>query len=240
MYLRVALLVPCSVIFIRVSDLPDGRQSYVSNMRLNASKCKVLAVTRKKSLVTHQYDVGNTHTKRVLEKEDLGDIISNNLSWDSHVMHIVLKTNRMLGLLKGTCPLIKDVEVRRTLYLSLVKSQLSYATEVWSSGSVKLRTSLERVQRRATYSILYSRSKIGEVSYKQQLLTLRLLPPTYDREIRDLVFLFNCISGSPDLNIDRLVTFVSHDRSRSLNPAPMVKLAYCKTIIFQASFLIEL
>ena len=134
-------------------------------MKLNASRCKVLTVTRKKSPVTHQYYLGNTHTKRVLEKEDLGDIISNNLSWDSHFMHIVLKTNRMLDLLKGTCPLIKDVEVRRTLYLSLVKSQLSYATEVWSSGSVKLRTSLERVQRRASSSIL--RTKIGEVSYKQ-------------------------------------------------------------------------
>ena len=112
-------------------------------------------------------------------------IISSSLSWDSHVMHIVLKTNRMVGLLKRTCPLITDVEVRRTLYLSLVKSQLSYATDC---KSVKLTTILERVQRCATRWIL--RTKIGEVSYKQRLLTLRLLPLTYDREIGDLVFLF--------------------------------------------------
>ena len=50
------------------------------------------------------------------------------------------------------------------------------------------------------------------------------------------VFLFNCISGSTDLNIDRFITFVSHDQSRSQNPALMLKLAYCKTITFQASF----
>ena len=117
-------------------------------------------------------------------------------------MHIVLKTNRMVGLLKRTCPLITDVEVRRTLYLSLVKSQLSYATDLWSPGSVKLTTILERVQRCATRWIL--RTKIGEVSYKQRLLTLRLLPLTYDREIGDLVFLFNCVSESTDLNIDSL------------------------------------
>ena len=125
----------------------------------------MLTVTRKKSPVTHQYYLGNTYTKRVLEKEDLGDNISNNLLWDSHVMHIVLKTNRMLGRLKGTCPLITDVKVRRTLYLSLAKSQLSYATDVWSPGSFKLRMILESVQRRASRSIL--RTKIGEVSYKQ-------------------------------------------------------------------------
>ena len=196
----------------------------------------MLTVTRKKSPVTHQYRyyIGNTYIERVLEEEDLGFIISNNLSWDSHVMHIVLKNNRMLGLLRRTCPLITYVKVRRTLYPSLAKSQLSYATDVWSPGSFKLRMILERVLRRASRSIL--RTKIGEVSYKQWLLTLRLLPLTYDRETRDLVFLFNCISGSTDLNIDRFVTFVSHDRSRSQNPALMLKLAYCKTITFQASF----
>ena len=80
-------------------------------------------------------------------------------------MHIVLKTNRMLGLPKRTCPLITDVKVRRTLYLSLAKSQLSYATDLWSPGSFKLTMILERVQRRASRSIL--RTKIGEVSYKQ-------------------------------------------------------------------------
>ena len=72
------------------------------------------------------------YIKSVLEEKDPRVIISSNLSWNSHVMHIVLKTNRILGLLKRTCPLITDVEVRRTLYLSLVKSQLSYAIEVWS------------------------------------------------------------------------------------------------------------
>ena len=126
-------------------------------MKLNASECKVLT--------SHAEEI-TCNSLRVLEEEDLvGFIISNNLSWDSHVMYIVLKTNRMLGLLKRTCPLITDVKVRRTLYLSLAKSQLSYAADVWSPGSFKLRMILERVQRRATRSIL--RTKIGEVSYKQ-------------------------------------------------------------------------
>ena len=71
----------------------------------------------------------------------------------------------MLGLLKRTSPLITDMKVRRILYLSLMKSQLSCATVVWSPASVKLRTILERVQRRATRWIL--RTRIGKISYKQ-------------------------------------------------------------------------
>ena len=38
----------------------------------------------------------------------------------------------MLGILKRTCTSITDMNTRRTLYLSLVKSQLLYASEVWS------------------------------------------------------------------------------------------------------------
>ena len=65
----------------------------------------------------------------------------------------------------------------------------------------------ESVQRRATRWIL--RTIIGEISYKQRLQTLALLPLTYDRKLRDLVFLYNCIFGYTDLNIGRCVTFIS-------------------------------
>ena len=59
--------------------------SYVSNMKFNASKCKVLTVTRKKSPVTLEYRLGNAYIKRVLEEKDLGIMMSSSLSWDSHV-----------------------------------------------------------------------------------------------------------------------------------------------------------
>jgi len=82
---------------------------------------------------------------------------------------------------------------------------------------------------RATRWIL--RTRIGEMPYKQRLLILRLLPLTYDRELRDLLFLYNYISGHTDLNIGRYVTFITHGRSRSKNPDPRTK-----TATFQASF----
>ena len=138
--------------------------NHESNLKFNASKCEVLTAMRRKSPVIHEYHLGDVILQRVQEVKDLGVTISSNLSWELHVTRIVLKANRMLGLLKRTCPLITDIKVRRTLYLSLVKSQLSYATVVWSPASVKLRMILERVQRRATRWIL--RTRIGEMSYK--------------------------------------------------------------------------
>jgi hypothetical protein len=57
---------------------------------------------------------------------------TSKLSWDIHANTIVAKANKILGVLRRTCTKLMDMEARRTLYLSLVKSQLCYATEVWS------------------------------------------------------------------------------------------------------------
>ena len=86
---------------------------------------------------------------RVHEEKDLGVLINDNLSWNNHVYVIAAKGNKMLGMLKRTCPLLTDTTVRRTLYFAVVKSQLSYATEVWSLSTIKMRSKVESVQRRA-------------------------------------------------------------------------------------------
>ena len=156
------------------------------NIKFNASKCKVLTVTRKKSPVSYDYYLGPEKLLRVQEEKDLGVIISSKLLWESHIHAIIAKANKLLGLLKRTCPLLTDTKVRRTLYLSLVKSQLCFATEIWSPAHSSLKAKVERVQRRATRWIL--RTKLGEISYKDRLLALQVLPLTYDREVKDLVF----------------------------------------------------
>ena len=64
----------------------------------------------------------------VAEENDLGIIVTSSLSWVKHVNAIVSKANKLLGLLKHTCPLLLNVAVRRTLYLFPFKSQLCYRT----------------------------------------------------------------------------------------------------------------
>ena len=182
-----------------------GDWSNKSNIKFNPTKCKLLTVTRKKCPVSCCYHLDSTGLKCVSEEKDLGVIITKDLKWDSHVNCIVNKANRTLGLLRRSCPLITDRKVRRTLYLSLVKSHLSFATEVWSPATVHLRTLLERVQRRATRWILMQR--VGETSYKDRLRILHLLPLVYDRERRDLVFVYKCIYGHTNLDINICFTW---------------------------------
>ena len=141
----------------------------------------------------------------------------------------------MLGLLRRTCPLLTNRDARRTLYLSLVKSQMCYATEIWSPFQSTFKINLERIQRRATHWIL--QVKIGDVPYKNGLLALNFLPLCYDREIKDLAFFYKAMYGHYDLNAFDYVLVVSNNRTRNcVNPSLMLKVPSCKTSTFQSSF----
>ena len=76
---------------------------------------------------------------------------------------------------------LTDVKIRRSLYLALWKSQMSYATEVWSPSHSTLKQKAERVQRRATPNWILQ-IKQSELSYKERLIHLDLLSLTYDRD----------------------------------------------------------
>ena len=127
-----------------------------------------------------------TYNWRVNEETDLGVVITSKSTWETQVLVVSARANKLLGLLHRTCPMLTDVKlVRRSLYLALVKSQMSYATEALFPSHLTLKQKAERVQKRATRWI--QQIKQGELSYKERLIHLDLLPLTYDREAKDLV-----------------------------------------------------
>ena len=86
----------------------------------------------------------------------MGIITNHHLSWNPHIDYVVSKANRMLGLIKRTCKGLDDPKTLRTLYCSLVRSNLEYCSVVWSPYTKRNTDKLERVQRRATKLILKS------------------------------------------------------------------------------------
>ena len=113
---------------------------------------------------------------------------------------------------------------------------MSYATEVWSPSHSTLKQKAERVQRRATRWIL--QSKQGELSYKERLIHLAdLLPLTYDREVKNLVFLYKALYGYIDIDIS-FIKSVSHGHSRRSLPGDIkyLETPFCKTATYQSSF----
>ena len=66
-------------------------------------------------------------------------------------------------------------------------------------------------------------------------LAQELLPLTYDRKLKDLVFFFKCLNGCTDLNVRDFVSSVSHSQTR-LSTSYNLKTPVCKTSSFQASY----
>jgi hypothetical protein len=75
---------------------------------------------------------------------------------------------------------------------------------------------------------------MGQQEYKDQLVTLDLLPLCYDRELKDLIFFYKASHGYIDIDISNFVSFVNNGRTRSSHLRTL-KTPYCRTSTFQSS-----
>ena len=85
--------------------------------------------------------------------KDLGVHLSNNLNFSHHYEKIIAGAYRMLGLLRRTFS-TPSIYARKQLYLTLVRSQMMYCSQLWRPFLIKDIKTLEQVQRRATKFIL--------------------------------------------------------------------------------------
>ena len=110
---------------------------------------------------------------------------------------IVAKANRLLGFIRRSCAGIVGSVALLRLYCSLVRLHFCYCSQLWAPQSVIRNLFLvEKVQRRATRFILKNSSNL---SYKDRLIKLKLLPLNYWLEYLDLVFFFKYLHGHVDL-----------------------------------------
>ena len=109
---------------------------------------------------------------------------------------IISKANKVLTLIYRTCTNECDQLTLLTLYKSLVRPQLEYASQVWSPYTKGKIMAIERVQRRATKFILKCDFSI---TYPERLVKLGLLPLEFRREVSDLCFFqIKCLYGHSD------------------------------------------
>ena len=171
-------------------------------------------------------------------ERDLGVIISDKLSWNKQVCEQCAKSNRVLGFVKHNSRSIKSVSVRRIIYLTLVRSHLGYATQVWAPQSKELICKTERIQRRAIKYIL-NMPFLCEESYRDRLIKLDLLPLSYWHEYLDMVFFFKSVTGLVKVNptvIPTRCVLSRATRSSSNTNVTLFVPKKCKTTTYQRSF----
>ena len=96
------------------------------------------------------YTINDVTVPTVAQYKDVGVIISSNLSFTAHLNRILSKAYNSLGMIKRAVPSNCGMALKRTLYLTLVRRQVTYCSQVWRPYRVQDTKALERLQRRAT------------------------------------------------------------------------------------------
>ena len=210
-----------------------------SGLVFNKSKCKHQIITRKIKPTESSYSIKGNPLEVVLSERDLGVIISNNLTWNKQVLEQTSRANKLLGYIKRNTRYIQSIDVRRLMYLTLVRPLFGYATQIWAPQSVELICRIEQTQRRATKYIL-KLPFCSSVSYSDRLIALNILPVTFWHEYLDMVFFFKITHGL--VKISSLIQPVPR-RSRPTRYSNRNVIKYnvpkCKTVTYQKSFTIR-
>ena len=173
-------------------------------LSINNSKCAYLHFSLSSSL-PNEYSINGQLIKQVDRFKDLGILVKNDLSWSDHISVICAKAYRSLHLIRRSIS-STSISLRLSLYFSLVRSKLSYCSQLWRPRLLKDIICLERVQRRASKFVLHNYT----IDYKSRLISLKLLPLMYWLEIQDVLFLLKHIKLPADnFNIFDHVSFVT-------------------------------
>ena len=100
------------------------------HLKLNADKCGVMTFTNKKKCISFYYNILSQSPPRVTAVKDIEVTLTSNLNFKGHVTCNVFKTFKMCGFIKRVCTTCTDVQALRSLYISLVRSQLKYCSVI--------------------------------------------------------------------------------------------------------------
>ena len=117
-------------------------------MSSNASKCKVIRVTRKRKSIKTTYTIHGQDLTNNKTGKYLGVTIDDNLTWNAQVDATTKKANSSLAFLKrnlASCP--RDIQAQS--YQALVRPILEYASTSWEAYTKSNIQQLEAVQRRS-------------------------------------------------------------------------------------------
>ena len=177
-------------------DIEEVQQWASSNyLKLNATKCKYMIISRKPSVTyTFTFYLNGVPLERVEIFKYLGVLLKSNLSWSDHIAMVCSKARKLLGLLYRQFYNHATPSTIKQLYLSLIRPHLEYAAPLWDPHLQKDVDALEGVQKFAMKLI----TRKWDQGYAQ-LMQIVDLPSLQDRRLHlKLQHMFRIIHGLCD------------------------------------------
>ena len=145
----------------------------------NSAKCKVMHIHAGSSstspAMNHTYKIYDSVIDSAVQHKDLGITLSSDLSWSHHYRAIVSSALKFFHLIRRQIASNHSVSLKLSLYITLIRSKLTYCSQIWRPRLVKDIKFIESVQRKGSKFILNDFSS----NYKDRLIALDLLPLMY-------------------------------------------------------------
>ena len=201
-----------------VSDVQEFASN--NNMQLNPVKRKEMRVSflHYNSCELQPIATGGTYIEEVTSFKLLGVYISNDFSWATHCEYVVKKANRRLCAIRQ----LKKCGVPQgdlvSIYCSLVRSILEYASVVFGNLRKYLSQDLERIQRRALAIIF-------PLVHYVNALTRAGIPTLQERRTTACTKFVQKVSSENPLHPLRHKSIISQSSHYNLRPKPNATLA---------------
>ena len=143
-------IIDCNALQSDFNDLVSWSKSSLGSHLISPSVNTSASPAKIKTPVQHTYIINETPLESCGTEKDLGVWVSRNLTSYKQVTEQCAKANKLLSLVRRASRYIQSTQTRHTLYLSIVRCHLGYATQVWSPQFTGLLKRVENVQRHAT------------------------------------------------------------------------------------------
>ncbi len=172
-------------------------------MAFNAKKCYIINTSKQGD--SFFYQLNNHVLQSIVSSPYLGVLISEDLSFDSHISNNASKASRMLSFLKRNlhqCP----KELKETAYFSLVRSGMEYSCCVWDPFLQRDIEKLEKIQGKAARFVRNKYQRGPEFSVSGMVRELGSDSLQDRRRNAKLALFFEAVNGEVAILINELVT----------------------------------
>lgn len=176
-----------------------SRWCKLNRLDLNIDKCKVISFFRIKSPIHFQYSIDGISLSRVKIIQDLGVWMDEQLTFDRHIEFITSKAYSMLGFVKRICKEFTNMQALKSVYFTLVRSCLEYASVVWHPYQLVHMNKIESIQKKFLMYALRRTVRRDRnyrlPSYLDRCASINIEPLWRRRINLNILFVYDLLSG---------------------------------------------
>ena len=220
-----------------------------NKMKFHPRKCKVVSLCHRESPLTARsslgvftlpfidfhYTIGEDSLEYADTEKDLGILINSSFDFTDHIDALISKANQQFGLLRRTCHFVQDIRRRRSLYLTLVRSQFEHCSPIWRPFSKKNLEKFDGFQKKCIKWILSEEehSYHSLNCYSRKCRQANILPLCKRFDFNDLILFHKVVHQDIPLKLPAYLKF--YDGSSRLRSTHLDSLSIVSEILPRAS-----